>query len=37
MVERTLPLPASISASVLHGEEEEAAPAGVTPTTAPAE
>ena len=28
MVEKTLPLPASISASVLHGEEAEAAPIG---------
>jgi ubiquinol-cytochrome c reductase cytochrome b subunit len=30
MVERTLPLPNSISESVLHGEAEEAAPAGLT-------
>jgi ubiquinol-cytochrome c reductase cytochrome b subunit len=37
MVERTEPLPNSISESVLHGEEAEAAPIGVTPATAPAE
>jgi ubiquinol-cytochrome c reductase cytochrome b subunit len=36
-VERTLPLPNSISESVLHGEDKEAAPYGVTPATAPAE
>jgi ubiquinol-cytochrome c reductase cytochrome b subunit len=30
VVERTLPLPNSISESVLHGEAEEAAPAGLT-------
>jgi ubiquinol-cytochrome c reductase cytochrome b subunit len=40
--EKTLPLPASISASVLHGETEEAAPAAVArpkrrPRAAPAE
>ena len=29
MVEKTLPLPNSISESVLHGEEAEAAPAGI--------
>ena len=34
MVERTLPLPNSISESVLHGEEAEAAPYGVKPATA---
>ncbi|MEA3046151.1 MAG: ubiquinol-cytochrome c reductase cytochrome b subunit [Sphingomonadales bacterium] len=37
LVERTLPLPNSISESVLHGEDEEAAPAvipGVTPAQA---
>ena len=34
MVERTLPLPNSIAESVLHGEEAEAAPAGVKPATA---
>ncbi|MGZ8311590.1 MAG: cytochrome b, partial [Allosphingosinicella sp.] len=34
MVERTLPLPNSISESVLHGEEAEAAPIGVKPATA---
>ena len=34
MFEKTLPLPNSISESVLHGEEAEAAPIGVTPTTA---
>jgi ubiquinol-cytochrome c reductase cytochrome b subunit len=37
MVERTLPLPNSISESVLHGEQAEAAPlgqtGGATPTT----
>ena len=32
--ERPLPLPNSISESVLHGEAEEAAPAGVKPATA---
>jgi ubiquinol-cytochrome c reductase cytochrome b subunit len=37
VLERTLPLPNSISASVLHGEAEEAAPYGVTAATAPAE
>jgi len=37
MVERTLPLPASISTSVLHGEQAEAAPAGIDPATAPAQ
>jgi ubiquinol-cytochrome c reductase cytochrome b subunit len=37
VLERTLPLPNSISESVLHGEEAEAAPYGVTPATAPAE
>ncbi|HET9459581.1 MAG TPA: cytochrome b/b6, partial [Sphingomicrobium sp.] len=31
--ERTLPLPRSITDSVLHGEEREAAPAGVKPRT----
>jgi ubiquinol-cytochrome c reductase cytochrome b subunit len=35
MVERTLPLPNSITESVLHGEAAEAAPYGVQP--APAE
>ncbi len=34
MVERTLPLPNSISESVLHGEEAEAAPIGVKPASA---
>ena len=37
MVEKTEPLPSSISASVLHGEAREAAPAdlgGVRPATA---
>ena len=34
MVERTLPLPNSISESVLHGEEAEAVPIGVKPATA---
>ncbi len=33
-VERTLPLPNSITESVLHGEEAEAAPIGVKPATA---
>jgi ubiquinol-cytochrome c reductase cytochrome b subunit len=33
--ERTLPLPSSISASVLHGEAEESAPYGTRPATAP--
>jgi ubiquinol-cytochrome c reductase cytochrome b subunit len=33
-IERTLPLPSSISASVLHGEAEEAAPYGTRQTTA---
>jgi ubiquinol-cytochrome c reductase cytochrome b subunit len=37
MVERTEPLPNSISESVLHGEAEEAAPLGSTPATAAAE
>src|SRR5687767_5592396 len=37
MVERTEPLPNSISESVLHGEEAEAAPVGVRPATAAAE
>jgi ubiquinol-cytochrome c reductase cytochrome b subunit len=37
MVERTEPLPNSISESVLHGEAEEAAPIGVKPATAAAE
>ena len=32
--ETPLPLPNSISESVLHGEEEEAAPIGVKPATA---
>jgi ubiquinol-cytochrome c reductase cytochrome b subunit len=32
--ERPLPLPNSISESVLHGEEAEAAPVGVTPAAA---
>jgi ubiquinol-cytochrome c reductase cytochrome b subunit len=32
MFEKTLPLPNSISESVLHGEEAEAAPIGVTTT-----
>jgi ubiquinol-cytochrome c reductase cytochrome b subunit len=32
--ERPLPLPNSISESVLHGEAQEAAPAGVTPAAA---
>jgi len=36
LVERTLPLPNSISESVLHGEDEEAAPA-VTPGVTPAQ
>ncbi|HYN45786.1 MAG TPA: cytochrome b, partial [Allosphingosinicella sp.] len=30
MVEKTLPLPNSITESVLHGEAEEAAPADLT-------
>ncbi len=34
MVERTLPLPVSISASVLHGEAAEAAPLGAQPAAA---
>jgi ubiquinol-cytochrome c reductase cytochrome b subunit len=34
VVERTLPLPRSISESVLHGERAEAAPAGITPAAA---
>lgn len=34
MVERTLPLPNSISESVLHGEAAEAAPAGAAPAAA---
>src|SRR5688500_10453902 len=37
MVERTEPLPNSISESVLHGEEAEAAPIGVRPAPAAAE
>lgn len=37
MVERTEPLPNSISESVLHGEAAEAAPIGVRPATAAAE
>ncbi|HEX8194342.1 MAG TPA: cytochrome b/b6 [Allosphingosinicella sp.] len=32
-IERTLPLPSSISASVLHGEAEESAPYGTRPAT----
>ncbi|MND03141.1 cytochrome b [compost metagenome] len=32
--ERPLPLPNSISESVLHGEAEEAAPAGLKPAAA---
>ncbi len=34
MVERTLPLPTSISESVLHGEKAEAAPLGAQPAAA---
>ena len=37
MVERTLPLPNSISESVLHGESAEAAPYGARPAAAAAE
>jgi hypothetical protein len=33
-VEKTLPLPNSISESVLHGEAEEAAPLGAAPAKA---
>jgi ubiquinol-cytochrome c reductase cytochrome b subunit len=33
--ERPLPLPSSISASVLHGEEQESAPYGLATTHAP--
>ncbi|WP_395001081.1 cytochrome bc complex cytochrome b subunit [Sphingomonas sp.] len=34
-IERPLPLPSSISASVLHGEEQESAPYGLATTHAP--
>ena len=37
MVERTRPLPNSISESVLHGEAAEAAPIGSQPAAAAAE
>ena len=39
MIERPLPLPNSISESVLHGEAQESAPYGVAaaPVAAPAE
>ncbi len=37
MTERSLPLPNSITESVLHGEKAEAAPIGLNPSPAPAE